>query len=140
MIDCNHYRGFEKEEQFVRIWREAARDYPGLTVSALCRIIRHVEPDFLNDLFSVRPCVRMLRYVRRGCNGLRHMGSQGHFVPGGIYESIDFNGGDYAIKGYAHGRVGFSCFEVVEEKCEMSLAIRNDKPQALNSCNEQLTR
>jgi hypothetical protein len=115
MMDGTHYRGFEKEEMFIRVWRAAARNCPGLSVSAFCRMIRNVAPDFLNDLFSVRPCVRRLRYVRHGHNGLRHAVSQGYFVPGRVYESIDFNGGDYAIKGYVDGRIGHSCFEVVKE-------------------------
>jgi hypothetical protein len=116
MIDHNHYRGFEKEGRFLQILEEAVRDYPGLPYKVLRRVLRHVDSDYLNDLFSVRPCVRTLRYVRPDCDGSHPSGRAAYFVPGQIYESVDFNGGSYAIKGYEKGRVGCTFFEVVEEK------------------------
>jgi hypothetical protein len=114
MIDHKHYRGFEKEALFRQLFRDAVRDCPGLTFTTFCRIVRHIAPDFLDGLFSVRPCVRQLRYVRSNYLAEKGAACLKDFVPGRVYESIDFNGGDYGIKGYESGRIGYSCFEVVE--------------------------
>jgi hypothetical protein len=116
MIDHNHYRGFEKEGRFLRILEEAVRDHPGLPYRVLDKALRHADDEYLNDLFSVRPCVRTLRYRRQDCDGSQLAGHRSYFIHGQLYESVDFNGGSYAIKGHENGRVGCTFFEVVEEK------------------------
>ncbi|MFC1885582.1 hypothetical protein ACFLZM_00780 [Thermodesulfobacteriota bacterium] len=74
-------------------------------------IISHFAPDFLEGLFEPRPCVRKLKYVGCGCNL-----SDEFFEIGKIYESIDFNGATYTLKGYGDGkrRIGSAYFEWVE--------------------------
>jgi hypothetical protein len=117
MIDHNHYRGFEKEGRFLRLLEEAARKWPGMPYRVLDEALQHVsDEDDGNDLFSVRPCVRILRYVRPDSDETDPAGGADYFIPGSLYESVDFDGGSYAIKGYENGRVGCACFEVLEEK------------------------
>lgn len=117
----NQYGGFEKERSFCKILREALAECPELEIRTICSIIGYVAPNFMRDLFTVRPYVRKLRYV-----GYKHIGMEVpyldcHFIQGRIYESIDFNGGTYSIKGYEGRRIGCAYFEVVIEESATDL-------------------
>jgi len=107
----DHTEGFEKEEKFSEIFYLARKDNPRLHADTVKMIISHFAPDFLEGLFVRRPCVRKLKYVGYGCN-------LGHefFEIGKIYESVDFDGATYTIKGYGDGkrRIGSAYFEWVD--------------------------
>jgi len=118
MADRDHYEGFEKEEKFNLISTQAYCDCPVLKARTVKRIIAHIDPSFTDDLFSVRPCVRKLKYIGCGCaeSPCPH-GSDNFFKEGNIYTSIDFNGGSYSIEGYEEGRerIGFTYFEWIKD-------------------------
>lgn len=120
-MSFNHEEGFEKEDKFHRVLSQALCDCPNLKARTLKRIIAHFAPDFIDGLFEPRPCVRKLKYI--GCSCLAGCGDatcnyaseDEFFHTGKLYESIDFNGATYTIKGYINGKkkIGFSYFERV---------------------------
>lgn len=112
----DHYEGFEKERKFHIILGLALRDCPILKARTVKAIIGHVAPDFLEGLFEIRPCVRKLKYIGCGCEEVVCPHGHDFFKMGKIYESIDFSGGTYSIKGYEDGksRIGSAHFEWVD--------------------------
>jgi hypothetical protein len=61
--------------------------------------------------------VRKLKYIGCGCAETPCPHGDDIFEMGKLYESIDFNGATYTIKGYGDGkkRIGSACFEWVKE-------------------------
>ena len=118
MADQDHYEGFEKEGKFFLILAQAVSDCPVLKARTVKRIIAHIDPDFTEDLFAVRPCVRKLRYIGCGCveSPCPH-DSHYSFKDGEIYTSIDFNGGPNTKEGYGdvEKRIGSAYFELIKE-------------------------
>jgi len=118
MGDRDHYEGFEKEDKFHLILAQALADCPVLKARTVKRIIAHIDPSFTNDLFSVRPCIRKLKYIGCGCaeSPCPH-DIDNFFKEGEIYTSIDFNGGSYSIVGYGEGnkRIGCNYFELIKD-------------------------
>ena len=112
----DHMEGFEREEEYNRVFGEAREECPILKHRTVRQIIVRCDPEVLEGLIERRSCVRKLRYV--GIEG--HPESFGHsfFVVGEIYESIDFNGGSYTIKGFDRGPIGAGHFEVVKDGSE----------------------
>ena len=117
-IELPHYEGFEKEAHFWTIVSQALCDCPVLKVGTVKRIIAHVAPEFLDKLFDIRSCRRKLRYI--GCHWVEdenfHDNDPNDFFKiGEVYNSIDFNGATYTIKGYKSGkrRIGYAYFERV---------------------------
>lgn len=115
-MELSHDEGFEKEAKFRMVSGQALQDCNLLKASTVRRIITHFAPDFVEGLFDIRPCERKLRYIGTCC--LEDPSFYGEspddfFKIGGIYESIDFNGGTYSIKGYENGnsRIGSAYFE-----------------------------
>lgn len=115
-MDRTHYEGFEAEEKFHFILKQALCECPLLKARTVKKIIYHVAPEFLDTLFNIRPCVRRLRYL--GCGniccefptkGSRH---DNGLILGQIYESTDFNGATYKLKGY-NRRIGAIYFKWV---------------------------
>ena len=115
MEPLDHDEGFENERRFRMIAVQATRECPDLMRRTVKRIIAHFDPEFVRDLYKVRPCVRKLRYVGCGCVEDPCPDGPDHFKMGKVYESIDFNGGTYTIKGYMRGkrRIGAAYFERV---------------------------
>ena len=111
----NHYDGFPNEHKFHMILDQAMNDCPTIKARVVRRIIAHFDRDFVRDLFVCRPCVRKLRYIGCGCAEIECPHGNGFFRNGGLYESIDFNGGTYSIRGYEDGkkRIGFAYFNYV---------------------------
>jgi len=62
-------------------------------------IILYFEPDFFDTCGQLKPCKRKLKYIGDPSTGSKF------FIKDEVYESIDFNGATYSIKGF-HGRVG----------------------------------
>ena len=114
----NHYEGFEKEERFHLILSQALDDCPTIKARTVKRIIHHVAPDFLEGLFSPRPCVRKLRYV--GCGKeccefpMENAPHENGLVLGRLYESEQFNGATYKIRGRERV-IGAAHFEWVKD-------------------------
>jgi len=108
----DHYEGFERESKFFTVFSQARGDCPVLMVRTVKRIIAHFDPEFRAGLFESRPCVRKLRYVGMDEAPESHVHS--FFVVGEIYESTEFNGGTYVIKG-RDGRMGAAYFDVVKD-------------------------
>ncbi len=119
MADRDHYEGFEKEDKFHLILAQALADCPVLKARTVKRIIAHIDTSFTNDLFSVRPCIRKLKYIGCGCteSPCPH-DIDNFFKEGETYTSIDFNGGSYSIAGYGEGnkRIGSSYFELIKDQ------------------------
>jgi hypothetical protein len=118
MADQDHYEGFEKESKFNIISGQALCDCPVLKARTVARIIAHIDPTFTEDLFTVRPCIRKLRYIGCGCAESPCPHHIDHFFKEGkIYTSIDFNGGTYMIEGYGDGRdrIGAAYFEWIKK-------------------------
>lgn len=111
-----HYKGFEKERQFHIILGLALRDCPILQARTVKAIIGHVATDFLEGLFERRPCVRKLKYIGCGCEESVCPHGAGFFKIGKVYESIDFTGATYTIKGYKNdmARIGSRHFEWID--------------------------
>jgi len=88
----------------------------GIQAKTIKKIIQHVAPDFLDGLFEIRPCVRKLKYVGCDCDTDECDTGGGYFKMGQVYESIDFTGATYTIKGYGNGkaRIGSCYFEWIE--------------------------
>jgi len=112
----DHYDGFEKERTFHKILGFAVRECNGIQAKTIEKIIEYVAPDFLDGLFEIRRCVRQLKYIGCGCNEDECPTGGDFFKPDEIYESIDFTGATYSIKGYIEGeaRIGSSYFEWIE--------------------------
>lgn len=111
-----HEEGFEKEEKFWMVLGQALQDCNLLKARTVERIIAHFAPDFVEGLFDIRPCERKLRYIGSCCHEdptFYGDSPDDFFKLGEIYESIDFNGATYAIKGYENGsgRIGSAYFE-----------------------------
>ncbi len=117
-MELSHFEGFEKEERFKMILQQALCDCPVLKARTVKRIIAHVAPEFTDGLFESRPCERKLRYIGYHWiedENFHNNDPNDFFKIGEIYESIDFNGGTYAIKDYKGGkkRIGSAYFERV---------------------------
>jgi len=113
-----HDKGFENEARFWMILCEALADCPVIKSRTVYRVITHFAPEFTAHLFEISPCVRKLRYI--GFQWVENDDffgdtSDDMFTVGEIYESIDFNGATYTIKGYKDGkrRIGCAYFERV---------------------------
>lgn len=63
--------------------------------------ILYFEPDFFDYVIQLKQCNRKLRYIGD---------TDDFFQKGEIYESIDFTGATYSIKGYSR-RIGCNYFE-----------------------------
>jgi hypothetical protein len=111
-MNREHYEGFEREETFHLILAQALCECPVLKARTVKRIIAHVAPEFLDGLFEVRPCHRRLRYVGCGCIEQECPHGDSFFKMGQVYESLDFNGATYGIKGHDR-RIGAAHFEWV---------------------------
>lgn len=115
----DHYEGFEKEERFHLILRQALDDCPTIKARTVKRIIHQVAPDFMEGLFAPRPCVRRLRYV--GCGDVccefptEETPHESVLVLGQVYVSELFNGATYKLKG-REDWIGAAHFERVNEE------------------------
>ncbi len=112
MIDP-HMIGFEKEELFSSALIECRMVHDTFKAKTLKTALQVICPQFMDGLYAVLPCSRKLKFIGNGDMGENAADKDfdPFFKPGEIYESIDFNGGTYRIKGYDH-RVGCSYFEV----------------------------
>ena len=115
-MEDKHDEGFEKERRFKMILSQARCDCPVLKDRTVRRILAHVAPEFTEGLFDTRPCVRKLKYIGCGCAEPVCPHGPDFFEMGVIYESIDYNGGTYSIKGWEDGnrRIGSAFFEWVD--------------------------
>lgn len=116
----DHFEGFENEDRFRMVLFQARGDCPVLMDRTVKRIIAHFAPEFTYKLFEVRQCKRRLQYVGCGCAEKVCPHGPDFFEHGKIYESIDFNGGTYTIKGYGDGtvRIGCAYFEWIKDEQE----------------------
>ena len=111
----DHQDGFEKESKFYEILYLARKENPIIMARTIRNIIWQVAPEFMKNLFEPRPCARKLKYIGCGCEEIKCPHGEDFFKLGEIYESIDFTGGTYSIKGYGEGnRIGFEYFEWIE--------------------------
>lgn len=112
----DHYEGFEKERKFHMILDQALCDCSVLKARTVKRIIAHIAPEFVDGLFEPRPCVRKLKYIGCGCEEQVCPHGDEFFKHGEVYESTDFNGATYTIKGYEDGkrRIGSAYFEWIK--------------------------
>lgn len=108
-----HTSGFEREDRFLDALAECRKVHNNFKAKTLRAALQIACPEFMEGLFDPRPCTRKLRYI--GDSTLAENPSAGYpdefFKVGGIYESIDFNGGTYQIKGYER-RIGYVYFEI----------------------------
>lgn len=100
------------------VFQQAYCDCPFLTVRTVKRIIAHFAPAFTDGLFDFRPCKRKLRYIGHDWfedENFHDDDPNNFFKIWDIYESIDFNGATYTIKGYKDGKnsIGAAYFERV---------------------------
>lgn len=104
-----HEEDYEKEAKF----HELLAANPGLKAAVLHSIIEAVNPGFLSGLFERRQCQRKLLYVGNvKCGGPEFDSEEDELKIGKVYESEDFNGGTYTIKGRGILR-GYAYFERV---------------------------
>lgn len=115
-MELSHDEGFEREARFKMVFAQARTACCALKAATVRRIIAHFVPDFVAGLFDIRPCERRLRYIGNCC--LEDPSFYGEavddfFKVGEVYDSIDYNGGTYSIKGYENGnsRIGSAYFE-----------------------------
>lgn len=111
----NESAGFEREELFSQVLREASEHHQGFKAQTLSLIISRIAPEFSAGLFKRRPCVRTLRY--RGCwwcEGEDDDHPDYYCVIGQIYKSETFNGATYKIAG-RDNLIGCSYFDWIEE-------------------------
>jgi hypothetical protein len=116
----DHYEGFENEEKFNLVLGLAIRDCPVLMARTVEMIVAHYAPEVAEKLFEIRECRRRLRYVGCGCAEKVCPHGPDFFEHGRIYESINFTGATYMIKGYGDEtrRIGCAYFEWVKEEEE----------------------
>ncbi|MDD3151158.1 MAG: hypothetical protein PHV68_10060 [Candidatus Gastranaerophilales bacterium] len=110
----NHSDGFEKEEKFFELFVMARQDCPTLKTRTFKKILAELNPEFMANLFEIRPCVRKLRYRDRSREE-RAIEDRGFFKVGGIYTSVNFTGATYSIEGYGDNKIGSGYFDIVEE-------------------------
>lgn len=115
-MGLNHEEGFENEARYHIVLAQAINECPTLKSRTVKRIIAHFSPDFTEALLAVRPCVRKLRYIGCFCGEDKDFHGESpdeYFKIGDYYESIDFNGATYTIKGYEDEkqRIGYVYFE-----------------------------
>lgn len=97
-----HWEGFEKEELFHLILSRALDDSPTIKARTVKRIIHQVAPEFMDGLFTPRPCARRLRYI--GCGDVccefptSEAPHEKGLVLGQEYESELFNGATYKLR------------------------------------------
>jgi hypothetical protein len=118
----DHHEGFERERVFQKILCESHREAPQLKSSSIKNIIRWVAPQFLEGLFTPRPCQRRLRYIGDESEGYSF------FVPQKVYHSVDFTGATYSVEGYETPegeprRIGYEYFEWIDPPPEEQTAI-----------------
>ncbi|OGW26531.1 MAG: hypothetical protein A2X59_00065 [Nitrospirae bacterium GWC2_42_7] len=111
-----HEENYETEAAFHMILSHAINECPTLKARTVKKIIDQVDQELADALFCVRPCVRKLRYIGCSCGEDKDfcgVTTNEYFNIGDYYESIDFNGATYTIKGYENGkqRIGASYFE-----------------------------
>jgi hypothetical protein len=109
----NHNEGFEKEQRFHDILSMARTECQYLKAGTVKNIIQEVCPEFLTGLSVARPCVRNLKYIGCSCDD-ESCSDDEFFKIGEIYESIDYTGATYSIKGYGEKRIGSAYFEWVD--------------------------
>lgn len=116
MSTRDHYEGFEEEEKFQTVLGLAIRDCPIIMARTVKNIIAHYQPEIVENLFEIRKCERRLRYIGCGCEEKECSHGPDFFEHGKIYESIDFSGATYSIKGYKNGkrRIGSVYFEWIK--------------------------
>ncbi len=105
----NQYEGFENEEKFQLVLEMAIRDCPLIMARTVKMIIAHYQPELVEKLFQIRKCQRRLRYIGCGCVEEKCPHGPDFFEHGKIYESIDFSGATYTIKGYENGEKRIGC-------------------------------
>lgn len=106
MIKDKHMIGFEKELKFNEAFLFLKEQCPSIQKTVtLYKLLNKIDPNICVDLFKTRPCARKLKYI----------GEEGDnfFKKNQIYESINFNGGTYTIKGY-NRLIGSAYFEVID--------------------------
>jgi len=115
-MEKDHQEGFEKERKLKIILHRAICDCPLLKARTVQRIIAHVAPEFAEGLFESRPCVRKLKYLGYGSEEFDCPSEDEFFQIGKLYESIEFNGATYTIKGYREGesRIGCAYFDWID--------------------------
>lgn len=123
MASKDQTEGFEKEKKFNEVLWEAVGECPSLKAKTVRKIIAQINPEFMEGLFSRRPCVRKLRYIGPCGNESdtcpNEVESKDEFFKKGeIYESIDFTGGTYSIVGYGDRRIGYAHFEWVDDEAD----------------------
>jgi len=105
-------KGFEREEEFYELLRQARSDCPNFKASTLKAIITKTNPEFLEGLFEPRACSRKLRYIGPTWNKQVCLVDEDEFFKlGKIYKSIDFTGATYLIEGSEDRRIGSAYFE-----------------------------
>ena len=111
----SHYDEFEREMKFHEILAQARCTTPSISAKTVKEIIGSVCCDFLVGLFDVKPCVRKLKYVGNSKENNDSDNDKSFFKIGQIYESVNFTGATYLIKGYDQKRrIGSAYFERVD--------------------------
>ena len=116
-MNNQHMIGFEKEILFQQARIECQTVHDNFKAKTLKTALQIIYPEFMENLFSTRPCVRKLKFIGHDNQGedAPFDDFDPFFEYGKVYESIDFNGGTYRIKGY-DGRIGAGYFEVCATK------------------------
>ena len=112
----DHYEELDRERKFNLVAIQAYCDCPALKTRTVKKIIAHFAPEFLDGLFESHPCVRTLRYIGCGCEEAVCSHGPKFFRLDEIYQSVEFNGATYTIRGYDNGnaRIGSAYFEWIE--------------------------
>jgi hypothetical protein len=115
-MKLRHQDGFEKEEYYHQVFAQALCDCPVLRIKTFRRIVARFAPEFMDGIFTNKPCVRKLKFI--GSYDSEDVAARGNapeefFKLGEIYKSITFNGATYTIKGYmkGSGRIGYVYFD-----------------------------
>jgi len=109
-----HMIGFEREALFHKALAVCCPENEKFKAKTLKAALAIICPEFVDGLFEPRPCTRNLKFI-----GHDNWGDDAplddftsFFEYGRIYESVDFNGGSYQIKGI-DGRMGCGYFEII---------------------------
>jgi len=123
----NHEEGFEKESKLSALHSTVKETHNCLYKwRDFFAVANRINPELCASAFERRPCQRRLQYIgyddwpeptRSEMNDEGH----GYFVPGEIYQSYDFNGSTYSIRGYTDvgGEViGCAYFKWVDDQLQ----------------------
>lgn len=107
MPELSHMEGFEKEDIMQRVFAEARSECKELMWDTFKKVVYAVAPGQYEETFKRRKCERRLLYT-----GIEGQPPSEEYVVGTVYESEDFTGATYTIKG--HSVIGCAHFVRVE--------------------------